>query len=123
MKLSNGTMNLYLKSLSAVSNKVKGKLGYCVARNMRKLSSELVEFENTKNKYIFEHGVEDENGTFSIDTRTSQYKDFLAYMKDFIEIEHEVDIIKVSEEEIYDSDLTADEILSLDFMIFSEDDK
>ena len=120
MKLSNGTMHLYLKSLSAVSNKVKGKLGYCVARNIRKLNSELVEFENTKNKYICEHGEEDENGTFSIDTRTNQYKAFLVYMKDFIEIEHDVDITKVSEEEIFDSDLTANEILSLDFMIFSE---
>ena len=62
MKLSNGKMSLYLNSLNKISNKVKGKLAYCVARNMRKLSSELTEFENIKNNYICEHGVEDENG-------------------------------------------------------------
>ena len=69
MKLSNGKMSLYLNSLNKISNKVKGKLAYCVARNMRKLTSELTEFENIKNNYICEHGVKDENGLYSIDLK------------------------------------------------------
>lgn len=122
MKLSNGKMSLYLNSLNKISNKVKGKLAYCVARNMRKLSSELIEFENIKNNYICEHGVQDENGLYSIDLKSDEYKNFLEFIKDFIDIEHDIDIFMASNEEIYTSDLTADEILSLDFMI-SDDRK
>ena len=117
MKLSNGKMSLYLNSLNQISKKVKGKLAYCVARNIRKLSSELTEFEVTKNSYICEHGKCEENGIFSIDSNSEEYEKFLEYIKEFISIEHDVDIFMVSAEEIYNSDLTADEILDLDFMI------
>lgn len=117
MKLSNATMSLYLNSLTTISSKVKGKLAYCVARNIRKLSSELTEFEKIKNEYICEHGTETNDGRFMIETNSDEYKKFLEFIKDFVSIEHDVDIFMISEEEICNSDLTGNEILSLDFMI------
>lgn len=116
MKLSNGQMNIYLKSLNTISKKVKGKLAYCVARNIRKISNELTEFERLKNEYIFEHGYE-ENGSYVIDVESQEYQDFLIFIKEYINIEHEIDIMLIELEEIYKSDLTGDEILQLDFMI------
>ena len=121
MKLTNATMSLHLNSLTALSSKVKGKLAYCVARNIRKLTNELIEFENIKNEYICKHGTETEDGRYSIEINSDEYKNFLEFIKDFISIEHDVDIFMVSEEDIYNSDLTADEILSLDFMIENND--
>ena len=76
MKLSNATMSLYLNSLTTISSKVKGKLAYCVARNIRKLSSELTEFEKIKNEYICEHGTETNDGRFMIETNSDEYKNY-----------------------------------------------
>ena len=121
MILTNATISLYLNSLNALSKKVKGRLAYAVARNIRKLSNELIEFENIKNDYIIKYGEKSEDGKYSIDLKSDEYKNFLEFIKDYILIEHEVEIFMVSEEDIYNSDLTADEILSLDFMI--NDDK
>ena len=121
MILTNATMSLYLNSLTTISSKVKGKLAYCVARNIRKLSNELIEFEKIKNDYIMEHGTETDDGRYSIDLKSDEYKKFLEFIKEFLAIEHDVDIFMVSEEEIFSSDLTGDEILSLDFMIKNND--
>lgn len=120
MKLTNGEMNIYLNSLTDISVKVKGKLAYCVARNIRKISNELIEFERIKNDYICEHGHE-ENGRYIININTKEYADFLIFIKEYIEIEHDIDIMLVESEEIYKSDLTGDEILKLDFMIKEEE--
>lgn len=121
MKLTNATMSLHLNSLTVLSKKVKGKLAYGVARNIRKLTNELTEYEEIKNNYIMEHGTESEDGRFSIDLKSEEYKKFLEFIKEFLLIEHDVDIFMISEEEIFNSDLTADEILSLDFMIENND--
>ena len=121
MIFTNATMNLHLNSLNTLSKKVKGRLAYAVARNIRKLTNELIEFENIKNDYIIKYGEKSEDGRYSIDLKSDEYKNFLEFIKDYISIEHDVDIFMVSEEEIYTSDLTADEILSLDFMISDEE--
>lgn len=117
MKLTNIKMNLYLNFLKSISTKVTGKLGYAVAKNMRKIANELVEFENIKNEYICKHGKKNKNGTFSIDNGSEEYRAFLDYIEEFVNIEHEVDIFKINEEELSKSDLTAEEMLNLEFMI------
>lgn len=117
MKLKNIEMSIYLNTLRGISDKVTGKLGYSVARNMRKLASELTEFEKTKNEYIFTHGLADENGGYSIEQNTDEYKEFLEFIQEYANIEHEVDIFVVDEEELMKSELTANEMLALDFMI------
>ncbi len=117
MKLTNIEMSIYLNTLRSISHKVTGKLAYAVARNMRKLADELTEFEKTKNEYIFVNGLADEKGGYSIEPNTKEYNDFLEYIKEYTDIEHEVDIFTVGDEELMKSDLTANEMLSLEFMI------
>lgn len=117
MKLTNIKMNLCLNFLKSISTNVTGKLGYAVAKNMRKIANELVEFENIKNEYICEHGKKDENGIFSIEKDSDEYKAFLDYIEEFANIEHEVDIFEIDEEELEKSTLTAEEMLNLEFMI------
>ena len=117
MKLTNIEMSNYLNSLQQVSNKVKGKLGYAVARNIRKISDELIEFENLRLEHIRKYGTVNENGECVIKKDTEEYEKFLTDMQEYVTIAHDVDIHMVDAEEIFKSDLTADEITTIDFMI------
>lgn len=117
MKLTNIQMSNNLLYLNKIANKTKGKLAYAIARNIRKISNEVCEFEKIRNDLIAKYGTADENGISSIKANTDAYDKFLKEIEEYIYIEHDVDIYKISEEEIFKSDLTANEILWLDFMI------
>lgn len=117
MKFTNFEMSKHLISLNQISNKVTGKLGYAVAKNIRKFSEEIIEFDNIRNSYICEHGVKDDAGNYSIPTNTKEYDDFLIYIEEYAKIENDVDIFMVDSEELYSSSLTASDILNLEFMI------
>ncbi len=122
MKLANNDMLLHLKSLKEITTKVNGKLAYAVAKNIRKLTEELYEFEMLKEKYIKEHGKPTENGYYSIDIGSEEYNGLLSYLYDYLDLESNVDIMTVSPETLFSSTLNADEILNLDFMIKDEKD-
>lgn len=117
MKLTNIQMSNNLLYLNKIANKTKGKLAYAIARNIRKISNEVCEFEKIRNDLVAKYGTADENGISSIKVNTDAYDKFLKEIEEYIYIEHDVDIYKISEEEIFKSDLTANEILWLDFMI------
>ena len=117
MKLTNIEMSNYLNSLQQVSNKGKGKLGYAVARNIRKISDELIEFENIRLEHIRKYGTDNGNGECVIKKDTSEYNQFLTDMQEYATISHDVDIYTVDAEIVMESDLTADEINMIYFMI------
>lgn len=121
MKLTNSNMILHLKLLKNISTKVNGRLAYAVAKNIRKLTDELYEFEMLKENYIHEHGKLNEDGYYSIDVGSEEYNGLLSYLHEYIDLESDVDIMMVLPDDIYSSTLNADEILNLDFMI--KDDK
>lgn len=117
MKISNLDMNSYLKTLHKLSNKVNGKLAYCVARNIRKIGNELIEFENVRNNYIREHGKVDSDGNYYIEIDSDEYVKFADFINEFMNIEHDVDIMMADKEDVFNTTLNANEILELDFMI------
>lgn len=120
MKLTNIEMSNHLNSLNQISGKVKGKLGYAVARNIRKISNELIEFENIRLEHIHKYGTKNDNGDCFIKKDTEEYNKFLTDMQEYAVIAHDVDIYMINAEEIFKSDLTADEITTIDFMINEE---
>lgn len=117
MKITNVQMAQYLTSLQSISNKVKGKLGYAVARNIRKISNELTEYNNIRDEYICKYGTKNENGEYVIHQNTEAFNLFLTDMQEFACISHDVDIYTVDAEEFEKSDLTAEEIINVDFII------
>ena len=117
MKLTNIEMSTHLSSLNRISNKVRGKLGYAVARNIRKISEELIEFENIRLEHIRKYGTDNGNGECIIKKDTVEYNQFLTDMIEFANISHEVDIYVIEPDVIMESDLTAQEIGTLNFMI------
>ena len=120
MKLTNRDMDIYINALSKISDNVTGKLAYAVARNIRKLSNELVEYQNMNNKTIEKYGTKNDKGTYSIRVDSEEYLKYLEEMQDVQDLEYEIDIQTVSEDIIENSNLNAQEILSIDFMIAEE---
>ena len=123
MKLTNQTMDEYLRALQTVSNKVTGKFGYAVARNMRNLSNELVEYRTLKDKTIKAFGVINEQGNYQIEIGTEAFEKYVEEMKQYTNIEHDVQLMMIGQNELLKSPLNANEILSVDFMVKEETDE
>lgn len=117
MKLTNKEMDEYLALLNDIAEKTTGKLGYGIARNIRKLSNELVEYNALKNKTIIKYGEKTENGNSSIKVGSEAYDKFLSEMEDVMNISHNVDIFLIPEGDVINSDLNGKEMLAIDFMI------
>ena len=122
MKLSNKQMDIYVHALEKISDKVTGKLAFAVAKNLRKLSNELVEYQNMNNKTIAKYGTPDEQGRYSIRIDSEEYMKYYEDMKEIQDMGSDVDIQMVNPETIENSNLNAQEILTIDFMITEETD-
>lgn len=120
MNLTNQDMDNYVQALSKVSTKVTGKLAYAVARNIRKLSTELVDYQTFKNNTIEKFGSINEKGVYSIEFGTEAYLNYLKEMKEINNLTNGVELQMVSVSDIESSELNAQEILSIDFMIEEE---
>ena len=117
MKLSNRKMDECFNALNNISEKTSGKLGYAIARNIRKLSEELVEYHSLRDKAIYKFGTQGSDGTYSIQIGSEAYDSYIEEIKEYMNIEHDVQIFTVTEEEVLKSDLNAKEMLAIDFMI------
>ena len=83
---------------------------------MRNLSNSLTEYIEIKNSLIIKYGTEI-NGEISLNKSDENYNLFLKEIKEFSGIEHDIDIMKVTPNDIYDSTLSADAISNIMFMI------
>lgn len=83
---------------------------------MRNLSNSLTEYIERKNSLIIKYGTEI-NGEISLNKSDENYKLFLEEIKEFSDIEHDIDIMKVAPDDIYNSTLSADVISNIMFMI------
>ena len=122
MKLTNKQMDEYYYSLYNLSEKATGRLGYAIARNLRKLSEELVEYQSLKDKAIEKYGEKGEDGIFRIKIGSEEYSKYLKEMKEYMEIQHDVPIFHVKSLDVMSSELNAKEMLAVDFMIGKESD-
>ena len=122
MKLTNKQMDIYVRSLEKISDKVTGKLAYAVAKNLRKMTNELVEYQNMNNETIAKYGTLDDQGRYSIRIDSEEYLKYYKDMKDIQDMECDIDIQMVSPDVIENSELNAQEILAIDFMITEEND-
>lgn len=116
MKITNEKADYYLSVLKIISTKVSGKLGYAVARNIRELSTSLSEYTGIKNTLITKYG-ENNGKEIILSTESENYQKYFQEIKDFADIKHDVNIMLVDPEDIYKSNLTADVISKIMFMV------
>lgn len=113
MKLTNDIIFSGIQTLSDLHE--KGKLGYACARNLRKLYDAGKEFLEKRDELIMQYGQKQENGTYVIpDTNLNAFN---TEMREYAEIEHDVDIMQVSEEEFVSGSLDSQAMYKLSWMV------
>lgn len=122
MKLTNIEADNLLQALNNISDKVSGKSAYIIARNIRKLDDELQEYIKIKNEIIIKYGEKGEDGLYNIQINTDAFENYVAEMSKYMDIEINVDIMMIPPDDIFDTQLTAADILSIDLIIMEEED-
>lgn len=123
MKLTNLEMFNYLNALNNISDKVYGKLGYAVARNLRKITNELIEFEDMRLKIFYKYATLNKDNEYELQPNTESYQKFINEINEIAMISHKVDIYKIEPDLVIESNLSAKELNDLIFMIKDEEVK
>ena len=123
MKLTNLEMFNYLNALDNISDKVYGKLGYAVARNLRKITNELIEFEDMRLKIFYKYATLNKDNEYELQPNTESYQKFINEINEIAMISHKVDIYKIEPDLVIESNLSAKELNDLIFMIKDEEVK
>lgn len=89
-----------------------GKLAYILARDVRLLSTELTEFHDAQKKAFVKFGKL-VNEQYVIDKDSEGYLLYLNEMKQYEDIDIEVDLMKIPEEVLMSSDLSGEEMIIL----------
>lgn len=122
----NCDMTAMLNSMEPHIDTARGKFGYAIARNTRKLKEASLEFLQLQQSLISQLGEEekDENGNFtgnfSIKIGTPACEEYLKQIEEYANIEHTVEIYKIPYS-ILPEELTAKDLLALDWMLYDEE--
>lgn len=118
MKIDNKTGDAYLSLLNTVHAKnYKGKLGYAISYNRRKILDEIKEYLDLKTNAIMKYGRPSDNGGYVLETTNKEaLAAFVNEIKDYMDIEHEINIIKIPVEEVW-NELGSIDIENLQFML------
>lgn len=90
----------------------KGIVGYKIARNLRMISEELKEYNDIKLELFKKYGEEKE-GRYIIDKDSDNYPLFMKEIEPYEEQEVEFTFRKISENELAESGLDANQMLFL----------
>lgn len=120
VKMTNQKIEQNIQALSDISSKVRGKVAYAIARNLRKLTDEIQEFVIEKDNLIKEYGEIDEQGRLYISVDSPRFNEFAFEFEPLLMIEQEIDIYMLKAEELFLTELTGEEIFNISFMVEEE---
>ena len=124
MKLTNKKIATDSMILMGISRKeLPVKVSYALAKNIAKIEKELEIYNSERQKLLDKYCVKDENGQNKID-ENNQLKIQEMYLKDWEQdikelqnIELEIDIHKFKIDELNGYNMTASELIAIDYMI------
>ena len=121
MMFSNKDMFNYISNISeSLMHKATGKVAYALSYNIRQIQSELVEYLEIRAQIINKYSEDLGDGQFGILVKSEKYNQFLDEMKDYDNIIHPVKIVTINPEDIYNTDLNAEDMMAIQFMIGEE---
>ena len=121
MTFSNKDMFNYISNISeSLMHKATGKVAYALSYNIRQIQSELVEYLEIRAQIINKYSEDLGDGQFGISVKSEKYNQFLDEMKDYDNIIHPVKIVTINPEDIYNTDLNAEDMMVIQFMIGEE---
>ena len=121
MLASNAQYERMIKSLSNMLDR-SDIVGYAAARNYRKISDCLTEFNDKKEELLEKYGVKETDsegnltGNMSINPTNPNYDIFMDSYNLYANIEHDVEIFKIKYDKVIGV-LTGSEILEIDWML------
>ena len=117
MKMTNDKIFASVQVLSQLDE--KGKLGYAIARNLRKLNDAGKEYFEKRDELIQKYGKPINGGNnFSFSEKNA--KAFNKELEEYAMIEHEVDVMTVSEDIFCGGGLNNQDMYALDWMVSME---
>ena len=124
----NYEMSAMLESAESRAEIARGKFGYAIARNIRRLKDACLEFLQARSELISKYGIAEvdedgkQTGEYSIKIGTDECAEFLEQLSEYGDIEHFVEICKVPYD-ILPDDLTAKDLLDLEWMLYDSDEQ
>lgn len=124
MKLSNGKILNDSTKLSEIAQKqLPIKASYAIAKNIAKLEAELKTYNTEREKLIEKYSVKDEKGKTiigendQISINPEHLAEWSKDLQELLAIENEVDIHKFSVEALSGYNMSASELMLIDYMI------
>ena len=123
LKLTNKEILEKVGMLGEISRKtLPVKVSYAIGKNIVKIESELKHYNNEREKIVDKYCEKDEKGKLKIENGNYVIKDdekenWNKDMKILQDIEVEFDVHKFKLEELNGYDMTASEMMCIDFMI------
>lgn len=118
MKFTNSVMFESIQTLSAV--KETGKLGYACARNLRRLLDACREYMEVRDRLLKQYGIDQGGGQYTFEPEGA--RGFAAELQEYAAIEHEVDVMQVTEDVFCSGGLTTKEMFALAWMVKEDAD-
>lgn len=98
-----------------IGAKETGKLGFALAKNGRKLSEELVEYNDKRDELLEKYGKNNGGGEYSLTNEAA--RKFNDELQVYGSLEIEFEPMTVEEEVFYGGNLTADQMYVLMWMV------
>ena len=118
MKMTNVELFENIQTLNGTSE--KGKLGYALSKNLRKMTDAAEEYLRIRDEKLMEFGEDQGNGQFRISKE--KMPDFRKTMEEYDNIEEEFEAYLVSEEVFISGNLTTKQMFTLGWMVAEEED-
>lgn len=122
-KLTNKEILDKVNVLGNISNRnLPVRVSYALAKNISKIENELKHYNNERAKIIERYCEKDEEGNSKIENgnyviKKDEIENWNKDMKDLQDIENEFDVHKFNLELLNGYDMTANEMMCIDFMI------
>lgn len=117
MQITNKDAEALYITLSEIADKTRGLTGYAVARNLRILRDDLTEYRAKKRELFQEYG-EEKDGAFYIMKESPNFQKYEEEIRVYDEIPLNIDLMKVSGEELAKTELTGEQMfLLIDYMV------
>ena len=113
MKITNLEALTFVQTAGVL--KESGKLGFAIAKNMRKLADELVEYDQKRGEIIQKYGIPEGDNRYRFTEENA--KKFYEEMEEYDAMEFEFQPTTVSEEVFCSGGLTSDQMYALMWMV------
>lgn len=115
VKMTNAQALERMMAISSLDE--KGRLGYAIAKNRRKIQDEIAEYIKLHDEALQEYGIPSEKKAGQYTLTPDAIAKINAKLAEYAGIGCEVDILAVQPEELCSSSLTSKQMFDIDWMV------